>query len=72
MILLVPIYLYMQCIDHQFMVPEDPEEIPQIMASITTAHMETAHFDHKVNKKSYDTFQEATQFIRKILQYSIF
>ena len=53
------------------MVPEDPEEIPQIMASITTAHMETAHFDHKVNKKSYDTFQEATQFIRKILQYSI-
>ena len=53
------------------MVPEDPEEIPQIMASITTAHMETAHFDHNANKKSYDTFQAATQFIRKLLQYSI-
>ena len=53
------------------MVPEDPGEIPQIMVSITTAHMEATQFDHKANKKSYDTLQDTTQVIPKLLQYSM-
>ena len=61
----------MQWTDHQFMVPEDPGEIPQIMVSITTAHMEATQFDHKANKKSYDTLQDTTQVIPKLLQYSM-